>query len=178
MTMVAYLLVLFAVVFRLVTEASALNFAPVAAALLFFGSRMPRRQAWVPVAALIASDLVLTTRVYGYPLRADQIVIWAWYLAIVLLGSLLAGHTKNAWRIAGASLAASISFFLLSNFAVWAAWEMYPRTFQGLLACYTAAIPFFRNTAASDMLFTAAFFGIPAVVESLRTKAACKTLSV
>ncbi len=51
MTMLAYLLVLFAVVFRLVTEASALNFAPVAAALLFFGSRMPRRQAWVPVAA-------------------------------------------------------------------------------------------------------------------------------
>ncbi len=177
--MLAYLLVLFAVVFRLVTEASALNFAPVAAALLFFGSRMPRRQAWVPVAALIASDVVLTTRVYGYPLRADQIVIWAWYLAIVLLGSLLAGRAKsNAWRIAGASLAASVSFFLLSNFAVWAAWEMYPRTFQGLLACYTAALPFFRNTAASDMLFTAAFFGIPAVVEMLRNKTARKTLSV
>ena len=174
--MVAYLLVLFAVAFRLVTEASALNFAPVAAALLFFGSRMPRRQAWVPVAALIASDVVLTLRVYGYPLRADQIVIWAWYLAVVLLGSLLAKN--NAWRIAGASLAASISFFLVSNFAVWAAWEMYPRTFQGLLACYTAAIPFFRNTAASDMLFTAAFFGIPAVVEALRTKTARNTLSV
>ena len=175
--MLAYLLVLFAVVFRLVTEASALNFAPVAAALLFFGSRMPRRQAWVPVAVLIASDVVLTTRVYGYPLRPDQIVIWAWYLAIVLLGSLLAGRAKM-WRIAGASLAASISFFLLSNFAVWAAWEMYPRTFQGLLACYTAALPFFRNTAASDMLFTAAFFGIPAVVEMLRSKTARKTLSV
>ena len=175
--MLAYLLVLFAVVFRLVTEASALNFAPVAAALLFFGSRMPRRQAWVPVAVLIASDVVLTTRVYGYPLRPDQIVIWAWYLAIVLLGSLLARRAKM-WRIAGASLAASISFFLLSNFAVWAAWEMYPRTFQGLLVCYTAAVPFFRNTAASDMLFTAAFFGIPAVVEMLRSKTARKTLSV
>lgn len=174
--MLAYLLVLFAVVFRLLTQASALNFAPVAAALLFFGWRMPRRQAWVPVAALMFSDVVLTLHVYGYPLRPDQMVTWAWYLAIVLLGSLLQGRA-SVLRIAGASLAASVSFFLLSNFVVWAAWQMYPRTLDGLLACYVAGLPFFRNTAASDLLFTAAFFGIPAVVEMLRGKTARHTLS-
>ena len=176
MTMLAYLFVLFAVVFRLLVQASALNFAPVAASLLFFGSRMPRRQAWIPVAALMASDVWLTTQVYGYPLRADQIVTWAWYLAIVLLGSLLQGRA-NVLRIAGASLAASVSFFLVSNFVVWLAWEMYPRTLHGLVACYTAALPFFRNTAVSDLLFTAAFFAIPAAVEALKAKAARNTLS-
>ncbi len=102
--MLAYLFVLFAVVFRLLLKASALNFAPVAASLLFFGSRMPRRQAWVPVAALMLSDMVLTLHVYGYPLRADQAVTWAWYLAIVLLGSLLqgrAGVPAHCRRFAG-----------------------------------------------------------------------------
>jgi hypothetical protein len=173
--MLAYLFVLFAVMFRLLLKASALNFAPVAASLLFFGSRMPRRQAWVPVAAFMLSDVVLTLHVYGYPLRADQAVTWAWYVAIVLLGGLLQGRA-GVLRIAGASLAASVSFFLLSNLVVWAAWEMYPRTLNGLLACYTAAIPFFRNTAASDLLFTAVFFGVPAVAEMLKGKAA-RTLS-
>jgi hypothetical protein len=174
--MLAYLFVLFAVVFRLLVQASALNFAPVAASLLFFGSRVPRRQAWIPVAALMASDVVLTTQVYGYPLRADQFVTWAWYLAIVLLGSLLRGRV-NVLRIGAASLAASLSFFLVSNFAVWLAWDMYPRTLQGLAACYTAALPFFRNTAASDLLFTAVFFAIPAALETLRGKTARNTLS-
>jgi hypothetical protein len=174
--MLAYLFVLFAVVFRLLMQASAVNFAPVAASLLFFGSRMPRRQAWVPVAALMFSDVLLTLHVYGYPWRADQIVIWAWYLAIVLLGSLLQGRA-SVLRIGGASLAASLSFFLLSNLAVWAAWEMYPRTLNGLLACYAAAVPFFRNTAVSDLLFTAVFFGIPATVELLKGKTARNTLS-
>ena len=137
---------------------------------------MPRRQAWVPVAATVFSDVVLTRSVYGYPLRFDQAVTWAWYLAIVLLGTLLHGRA-NVLRIAGVSLAASVSFFLLSNFMVWVAWDMYPRTLDGLLACYAAAIPFFRNTAVSDLLFTAAFFGIPAAVEALRSKMAPNTIS-
>ena len=54
---------------------------------------------------------------------------------------------------------ASLSFFAISNFAVWALWNMYPKTLAGLAECYTMAIPFFRNTAVSDLLFAGAFFG-------------------
>jgi len=33
----------------------------------------------------------------------------------------------------------------------------------GLGQCYAAAIPFYRNQFAGDLIFTAAFFGIPAL---------------
>ena len=48
-------------------------------------------------------------------------------------------------------------FFLISNFAVWAAWEMYPKNFSGLMTSYTLAIPFFRNAVEGDLLFTLRF---------------------
>lgn len=159
MTILAYLFVVFAVLVHARFLAMPFHFTPVAAALLFFGARMPRSKMITPVALLIACDIYLNKFVYGYALGWDQTVVWAWYLGIMLLGGLLA-RNSSAMRVVGASLAASVSFFILSNFAVWAtSREMYPATLQGLMTCYVAAIPFFRNTAASDLLFSAAFFG-------------------
>ena len=45
-------------------------------------------------------------------------------------------------------------FFLVTNFAVWLAWDYYPKTLEGLILCYTMAIPFFQNTLISTCLFT------------------------
>jgi hypothetical protein len=61
-------------------------------------------------------------------------------------------------RVSGAVLASSLVFFALSNFGMWAS-GYYPRTWAGLVACYTAALPFFRNTLASDVLYSAVLFG-------------------
>jgi hypothetical protein len=157
--MLAYLFLVFAVAVHLRFLPMPFSFAPVAAALLYFGARMPRKQMWIPVVALAASGVYLSRSTYGYPVTADLLVTWAWYAAIVLLGGLLA---KNAsvLRIGAASLTASVSFFLLSNFAVWAVWNMYPKTASGLAMCYVAGLPFFRNTVVSDLFFSAAFFGI------------------
>jgi hypothetical protein len=155
--MLAILFVLFAVGFRFLPHP--LAFTPVAAALLYFGARMPRKYIWIPVALLAASDLILTKLVYGYPLPADTFVSWAWYLAIVLFGGVLMSNSKP-WRVLGAALGASVSFFIISNFGVWAAWAMYPKTLGGLTAAYVAGLPFFRNDLAGDLVFTALFFGI------------------
>jgi len=46
---------------------------------------------------------------------------------------------------------ASLSFFLVSNFGVWLSW--YPHTLEGLISCYTLALPFYRNTLIGDGLF-------------------------
>ncbi len=160
MTILAYLFVVFAVLVHARAVPMPFHFTPVAAALLFFGARMPRNRMITPLALLIACDIYLNKFVYGYPLGWDQTVTWAWYLAIMLFGGLLA-HNSSALRVAGASLVASVSFFVISNFAVWTvAREMYPATWNGLIACYVAAVPFFRNTLASDLLFSAAFFGV------------------
>ena len=155
--MLAILFLLFAVGFRFLPHPMA--FTPVAAALLYFGARMPRKYVWIPVAALAASDLLLTKVVYGYALPADTFITWAWYAAIVLFGGVLATNRKS-WRVLGAALGASVSFFIVSNLGVWAVWAMYPKTLGGLTAAYVAGLPFFRNDLAGDLVFTAAFFGI------------------
>ena len=158
--MLAYLFLAIAVAVHLRFIALPFSFTPVAASLLYFGARRPRRQLWIPVVLLAASDVYLTRVTYGYPLTADQLVTWAWYAAMVLLGGVLI-KGFSAVRIGTASLTASVSFFLISNFAVWMVWrDMYPKTFNGLMACYVAGLPFFRNGVASDLLFTAAFFAI------------------
>jgi hypothetical protein len=158
--MLAYVFVLFAVAARFMPHP--LAFTPVAAALLYFGARGSRRQLWVPFALLAASDVILTRFVYSYQFSWDHFVTWAWYAAILWLGTGLRENT--GWlRVGGAALASSVSFFVASNFAVWACWAMYPKTLAGLMTCYAAGLPFFRRGIAGDMLFTAVMFGLPAV---------------
>jgi hypothetical protein len=50
--------------------------------------------------------------------------------------------------------------------------EMYPKTWAGLAECYTLAIPFFRATVVSDMVFSLAFFSVPVAIELLSGKPA------
>ncbi len=164
--MLAYLFVVLAVLVRVVAGTGAfatLGFTPVGASLLFFGSRMSRKHFIAPVALLIASDLFLNYRVYGLPLTWDQVVVWAWYAGACAIGMLLRGRVKPLY-VAGAAVASSVSFFVISNFAVWLVGNIaYPRTLGGVLACYVAAVPFFRMGFVSDLLFSAVFFGLPAL---------------
>jgi hypothetical protein len=168
--MLAYLFIVFAIVARMPFMPHPWNFTPVAAALLYFGARGSRRQLWVPFALLAASDVILTKFVYSYPFSWDHFVTWAWYAAILWLGSQLR-ENSNWLRIGGAALASSISFFMVSNFAVWACWNMYPKTLSGLVTCYAAGLPFFRRGVAGNLLFTAVAFGLPAVAALLARSA-------
>ena len=163
--MLAYLFVILAVVVRFMPHP--LAFTPVGASLLFFGARGPRRQLWVPGALLAASDVVLTKFIYGSPFSADHFVTWAWYGAMVWLGTRLRENARPL-PIVGAALTASVSFFVVSNFAVWAAWgDMYPKTLAGLTACYAAGLPFFRRSIEGDLLFTALMFATPVILHAL-----------
>jgi uncharacterized protein DUF6580 len=156
--MLAYVFVLIAIAVRFLPHP--LAFTPVMAALLYFGARGSRRQLWMPLALLAASDIVLTKVVYSYPLSWDHFVTWAWYAAILWLGTSLR-ENKSALRVGLSAVAGSLSFFVVSNLAVWACWEMYPKTLAGLMTCYAAAVPFFRRGFEGDMVFTAAMFGLP-----------------
>lgn len=156
--MLAYVFLVFAVAVHLRFLPLPYSFAPVTAALLYFGARRPRREMWIPVVALAASGVYLSRTVYGYPVTADLVVTWAWYAGMVLLGGLLV-KSASALRVGAASLTASVSFFVVSNFAVWAVWNMYPKTARGLAACYVAGLPFFRSAVISDLFFVAVFFG-------------------
>lgn len=166
--MLAYLFVLFAIALRMPFAAHPWGFTPVAAALLYFGARGPRRQLWVPLALLAASDVVLTKFVYTYSFSWDHFVTWAWYAAILWLGTSLKESASlrtagDGLRVGGASLASSVSFFVVSNFAVWACWNMYPKTMAGLMTSYAAGLPFFSRGVGGDLFFTALMFGVPAL---------------
>ena len=162
--MLAYVFVLFAIAIRFMPHP--LAFTPVMAALLYFGARGSRRQLWMPLALLAASDVVLTKVVYSYPFSWDHFVTWVWYAAILWLGT---GMRENisALRVGLSALAGSVSFFVVSNLAVWGAWSMYPKTFAGLMTCYAAALPFFRRGFEGDMFFTAVMFGLPAAAGAI-----------
>lgn len=172
--MLPYLFVLLAIAVRFLPFAGPLNvlphawhFTPLAASLLFFGARGSRRQMWIPLVLLAATDVVLTKYIYVYPFSWDQLVTWGWYAAILWLGTNLR-EKAGFWRVVGAAVTSSVSFFVISNFAVWAASpEMYSRTFAGLMTSYAAGVPFFRGTAESDLFFSIAMFGTPVLMHAV-----------
>ena len=159
--MLAYVFVIIACLFRFVPHPW--GFTPLAGSLLFFGARTRSTQLWFPLLLLPASDLILTKYVYASHLSCDHLVTWAWYAAIVLLGTRLSDNTKAVW-IVGSAVASSVSFFLLSNFAVWAGSDMYPKNIAGLIASYTMGLPFFERGLAGDVIFTAVLFTIAGIV--------------
>ncbi|MBV8208183.1 MAG: hypothetical protein JO041_15465 [Acidobacteria bacterium] len=173
--MLAFFYIAFAVMFRLVPHGPLVslcqscglwNFTPVGASLLFFGARQDRRRWWIPVAAFALSDVVLNLFIWHVRLDWGYAITWTWYAAALLVGSSLRLKV-SVMRLVAASAVLSLSFFVLSNFAVWAAGTMYPHTLSGLFTCYTLALPFFRNTAAGDLIFSAAMFGLPAAAAAL-----------
>jgi hypothetical protein len=164
MTMLAYLFVLLGIAMRFMPHPW--TFTPLAASLLFFGARGSRRAIWVPLVLLAISDVILTKYFWGYHMTWDQGVIWVWYAAVLWLGTRLTKHLKPL-PILGAAVASSVSFFVISNFAVWAATDLYPKTFAGLMTSYSLAIPFFRHGIEGDLLFTAAMFATPVIIQSL-----------
>lgn len=145
-----------------------MNFTAVGGSLLFFGARRKGWQMVVPVLALAATDYYLTKFAYGFPFHiSDYLVTWAWYAAICLLGAAMLSKRASFLRVVGAVFASATSFFLISNFAVWAGSQLYAHTFAGLGVCYAAALPFYGNDLASTGLVAGCAFGLPALARKL-----------
>ena len=155
----AYLIVLVAVLTRFVPHLP--NFSPVLAGLLFGGAHLRRRDAiWYPLALLAASDFALTTFVYRMRIGPNQSIIWLGFALVALIGYWLRKR-ENVARIAVAALAGPTAFFVISNFGVWLGGHgsrMYPATWDGLVACYVAALPFYRNSLLATAAYTAVLF--------------------
>jgi len=145
------------------------NFTPVGAMGLFGAAYFSRKYLafLVPFAAMWISDLLLNNLVYAQ-LYPDYYGAFSWfgngwtYAAfglIVLLGFVVLKKVSIP-HLLGASLSASALFFLITNFGSWLADPIYPKTWQGLTAAYALGFPFFWNTLAGDLFFTAVLFGV------------------
>lgn len=157
-------LIIFAALTRLLPHAY--NFTPIGAIALF-GAAYFTRKKWaliVPLIAIWMSDLLLNNLVYsefyeGFTFfTSGFFYIYGSIAMIVILGYYLLRKITFG-RVLGGALGASVIFFVVSNFGVWISGSMYPMTFEGLLACYTAAIPFFHYTIAGNVVYSAVLFG-------------------
>ncbi|MGQ0741991.1 MAG: DUF6580 family putative transport protein [Alphaproteobacteria bacterium] len=135
------------------------NLTSVTAVALFAGAYFTdKRLAFlVPLAALFVSDLILGF--YGH-----MEVVYLSFALIVCVGLLLQKRRSVA-TVGGAAVASSLLFFVITNFGVWLFDGMYPQTWEGLVACYVAALPFFQNMLMGDLFYTALLFGGFALVE-------------
>jgi hypothetical protein len=169
--MLAYILVLLGILSRyaVAPHVQWLNFTAVGGSLLFFGARRSWREMLFPLAALMASDYCLTVFHYGYAFRWQAYIItWGWYVMAMVLGQILL-HAKTTFvRGAAGAILGPTSFFVVSNYGVWAGSTFYPHTLAGLGTCYVAAIPFYRNDLLATSLTLAAAFGIEALLRKVR----------
>jgi hypothetical protein len=136
------------------------NFAPVGAMSLFAGARLPVWQAYlIPIALMAITDPIYAAFYGVAPYSRYTIFIYASFLVSVWLGRRLRG-SESITRIAALTVLNSIQFFAITNFGSWLWFQSYPRTAEGLVSCYIAAIPFFGWTLASDVVYTGVLFGL------------------
>jgi hypothetical protein len=157
-----YLVIVLAVVTRFIPHLP--NFSPVYGALLFGGANMKKQDSiWFSALTLGASDVVLTKFIYHLNIGHlnfvwGELIQLAAFVSIATIGWVL--HKRfSIGRLAFACLAAPTAFYFISDFGVWLGFNSYPHTWNGLVACYVAAIPFQGRISASTVLFSAVFFG-------------------
>lgn len=149
----AIFFIIAAVILRLIPHLP--NFAPIAALALFGGTYLNKKYALlVPLGAMLVSDYFI-----GFASFPVTFSVYFSFFLIGLIGLWLRRH-KNLANIIGATLAGSILFFLITNFAVWAATPWYPKNWVGMSQCYILALPFFRNTILGDLFYVSTMFGL------------------
>ncbi len=148
------LFVIIGLLFRLIPHAA--NFSPIFAIALFGGVYLADRRLalLIPVLALFVSDLFI-----GFYSPVVMASVYAGMILTSLLGLWLKGH-KSVINIFGTATASALLFFLISNFGVWLnPVSGYTKDLAGLIQCFVLALPFLKNTLASNLLYSAVLFG-------------------
>lgn len=180
------LLVIVAALYRIIPMRPA-GFAPQMALALFGGSIIADKK-WafaLAVFSLFLSDILYQllfisglTNIQGF--YEGQWQVYFCFILITLFGFLL--RKFNVRNIVGFSVAGSLIFFTISNFLVWIGGGGFarPKTFAGLIQCYTDALVFYRdggliqgfagNFILGDLIFTAILFGGFFLVKNLSSK--------
>ena len=117
------------------------NFTPITAIALFGGVYFTNKiTAYaLPLVIMVLSDFIL-----GF----SSITIFV-YLAFIVVSFI---GTQQKKVSIGSVLLGGLSFFVITNFGVWLLG--YPKTWTGLVECYTLALPFFRNSILGDLFYS------------------------
>ena len=126
------------------------NFTPILATAIYTPYMINDK--WIavliPLSAMFIADIIIGFHPY---------MLWV-YGAIglsTLISSWSMRFNKKYIQLGVMAILSSILFFIITNFAVWAIWDYYPKTIDGLIICYIKAIPFFQNTLLGTIIYTA-----------------------
>lgn len=139
------------------------NFTPIAAIALFGGAMLNKK--WmaflIPISAMFISDLIIG-------MHSFMFAVYISFFLTVFLGTRISKNVRFS-NVLGTSVASSLIFFLITNFAIWMGSPFYAQSFSGLLTCYAAGLPFFNdgslglsflmNGLVGDLFFNGLFFG-------------------
>ena len=156
-TIISFVLLALVLFSRLIPHAP--NFTPLIAVILFSSMMFKNRlYMLLPIVALFISDILLQYN-SGYQYIFSSVFFWTYgALFLIFIFSYFYGKELSFKNIMIKSLSGAIIFFLVSNFGVWIASPGYSMNLSGLVACYTAAIPFFRNTLSSTIIYSIILF--------------------
>ena len=96
----------------------------------------------------------LTDLVIGF--HGVVLFTWGSVIFIGLISKFFKKHLLS--RVAG-SLIGAFLFFIITNFGVWSLGS-YGYSFNGLITCYTLALPFFAHTLISTFIFSGIIEGL------------------
>jgi len=168
--MIEFTIILGGILLRLAPHVP--NFSSISATALFAGSKLKKRYAFIlPLVAMMISDyLVLYVNPFQAPFfnfsqvqplttmfHSTTMFVWGSFMLSGLIGLWLRKNPRTS-NILTASLLASIQFFIITNFGVWAM-GAYNRGLDGLLTSYAMGLPFLRWTLLGDLFYTSVFFG-------------------
>jgi len=105
----------------------------------------------IPIGAMFLADLFL-----GF--HSTIYFVYGSLLLVTILGMILIKKITIK-KCTVAVLSSSFLFFLITNFGVWLTSGYYQKNIQGILSCYTMALPFFGNTLAGTLLYSSVMFG-------------------
>ena len=162
------LLTLVAALYRII-PGRPYGFAPQWAMAVFAGTVIKNKK-WafaMPVLSMLISDIIYQA-LYRNGLSTIEGFYdgqWQNYLLFALLVVIgFAIRKINVTNVFIASLASPTVYFILSNLILWAGWSGTrglgrPKTFNGLMMCYSDAVPFYKTSLIATVVFSAILFG-------------------
>lgn len=131
------------------------NFSPLVSVMLFAGFySQQKKYLLLPLVALFISDIFI-----GFYQWQVMLSLYGTLLLIAGLG-IYANHYKNILNTISSTLGSALLFFLITNLAVWHFGNWYTHDLSGLSLCFTLAVPFFKSTLSSTLLYSSLLFGI------------------
>jgi hypothetical protein len=163
------LLVVIASLYRIM-PGRPLGFAPQIAMALFSGSIVKDKKFafLLPILSMLFSDVIYEvlyrmnlSTIAGF--YSGQVLNYILFAAVTVIGFMI--KKDKVLQITAGSFAGATFYYIASNLMVWIGGGLalnnlpYAKTWDGLVACFTAALPFYQGSLYATVFFSAILFG-------------------